>query len=147
MMSSSSIDTAMVSPTLATTMSTSMTPNATVIAYPTITVVCPVVWYDEDCSCSKTTTSPVVMPSPIASEYVFHDTQCGCTKTAGIPDATVLPTCPGAAGCGSNYTAPMTTPAMPAPAGPSGFMGAASSIKLSASMIVAVAFIGAAFAL
>lgn len=141
-----------VSPTLGTTMATSATPNATVIVSPTITVVCPVVWYEKECGCTKTSTMPVVMPTPTETEYVFHDDNCGCSKTAVIPTAMALPTCPGADGC-SNYTAPMTTPAwmppaaVPTQSGPAGYTGAASNFKLSGSMIAAIVFATGAFAL
>lgn len=148
MSSMSMTDAPSISPTMDTTLATSMTPNATMMVSPTITVLCPVIWYDEDCSCTKTTTTPVVMPTPTSTEYVFHDEECDCSKTAMVPEATLAPS--------NNYTAPMTTPqpmppagtmAGPQSTGPAGWMGAASHVKLSASMIAAVVFVAAAFVL
>jgi hypothetical protein len=125
------------SASIASTMSTSVIANATVISAPTVTVVCPVVWFDESCSCHQTTTTPVTMPSPTSTEYVWVDSECGYSKTAIIPTAT-MPS--------SNYTAPQM-PAGPAATGPAGYPGSGSNVQLSASMIMAI-FLGvAAFAL
>jgi hypothetical protein len=128
--------TASMSATIASTMSTSVIANATVISAPKITVVCSVVWFDESCSCHQTTTTPVVMPSPTSTEYVWVDSECGCSKTAIVPTATMTP---------NNYTAPQM-PAGPAATGPAGWMGSGSNVQMSASMIMAIFFGAAAFA-